>query len=157
MAFSNSDSECESDYDSKSESETRQGQSSTSGRVPSPQRATSRRSGERTAQPASNSPRMSSSHLNTNASLSALGTVQVNLDLGGLQNILQGLTSALELKFETMCNQMSEMQVIQRSLPCAFVHIPAASSCGHGRPGATGTCGAGGAGLAAAERRGAAP
>ena len=49
------------------------------------------------------SPRLESSQLNTDVSLSGLGEVKVNLDLGGLQGLLQNLTTALDAKFEAMC------------------------------------------------------
>ena len=52
-------------------------------------------------------PRLSSSQLETDRSLSDLGNVRVNLDLSGLQDLLQGLTTALDTKFDQVCTQLS--------------------------------------------------
>jgi hypothetical protein len=50
------------------------------------------------ASPSMGEPRLSSSQLETDRSLSDLGNVRVNLDLSGLQELLQGLTNALDTK-----------------------------------------------------------
>ena len=56
------------------------------------------------------SPRLSSAQLGTDASLRGLGEVKVNLDLAGLQGLLQNLTNAIDTKFEGISAQLSELQ-----------------------------------------------
>lgn len=43
-------------------------------------------------------------------SLGGLGDVQVSLDLGGLQGLLQGLTRAIDTKFGDVCSELKQLR-----------------------------------------------
>ena len=60
-------------------------------------------------------PKLQSAQLEMETPLSQLGDVKVNLDLTGLQSLLQGLTSALDSKFDSVCNQLGDLQASMAS------------------------------------------